>query len=589
MKTLVSYVYFETQQSLYNLEFFLYEGSKIASEVDIFLVINGKKCSLSIPGNINVIMRENIGFDFGGHKAVLDSVNIFSYDYFIFLNSSVIGPFLPNYYNGNWTYTFTNMLNDKVKLAGTSIVCLPSTDLGGFGPKVEGYAWCTDKIGLKVLLDKGTIFIDHKTKKDTIVNGEYAVSNTIINAGYNLDCLLYKYKGIDWLNKDNWNMNNNQHPSRKDTYDGISIHPFETVFHKWYWSDHPNSLISFDFVDKYKNWRMKGMNLNKVDFIQRKVDINDGYFYGSFTPNPKFNKITSVLRDEVIKTTNFNTIFGDPEVGVVKYLQLNIDGDKYLIKENSEADNIKIVPCNYNEDFKIKIVYYAYLNTDVNWKAIVFGQLNDLVKSGLLDRSQLYICLCYIDFELDIDEVKKEILAIVPGTKFTITNKNLFEYPGIKLVWDLSRELSRESDDKDLILYFHSKGMSRSSNSRTVDERQIFQTVILSWKQVLEIFTEYKHINKVGVCASEEGWQWFNFWWCRGSYLKICSEPIITSDRWYYESWLGRFGSKTNKDCWSLVNNSDKHFGDPTTACSDINSVTLLPSEFISQLERFYL
>ena len=34
-------------------------------------------------------------------------------------------------------------------------------------------------------------------------------------------------------------------------------------------------------------------------------------------------------------------------------------------------------------------------------------------------------------------------------------------------------------------------------------------------------------------------WIWFNFWWARGTYLNTCEDPIITCDRYYYESWLG--------------------------------------------------
>ena len=41
--------------------------------------------------------------------------------------------------------------------------------------------------------------------------------------------------GTDWRDQRHWRCNNNAHPSRHGTYDGISMHPFETVFLKASW------------------------------------------------------------------------------------------------------------------------------------------------------------------------------------------------------------------------------------------------------------------------------------------------------------------------------------------------------------------
>ena len=41
--------------------------------------------------------------------------------------------------------------------------------------------------------------------------------------------------GTDWRDPRHWRCNNNAHPSRHGTYDGISMHPFETVFLKATW------------------------------------------------------------------------------------------------------------------------------------------------------------------------------------------------------------------------------------------------------------------------------------------------------------------------------------------------------------------
>ena len=65
------------------------------------------------------------------------------------------------------------------------------------------------------------------------VKGEYGLSETLLGAGYNLATLMARYApSTDWREKRHWHCNNNVHPSRHGTYDGISMHPFETMFVK---------------------------------------------------------------------------------------------------------------------------------------------------------------------------------------------------------------------------------------------------------------------------------------------------------------------------------------------------------------------
>ena len=50
--------------------------------------------------------------------------------YFIFLNSSVKGPFTPKYYPFHWSQTYLSRLKGGVKAVSSSIVCLPDVDAG---------------------------------------------------------------------------------------------------------------------------------------------------------------------------------------------------------------------------------------------------------------------------------------------------------------------------------------------------------------------------------------------------------------------------------------------------------------------------
>ncbi len=274
MKTVVSYAYYETNRAMYNFDFFAQVGIINDPNVLFIIVINGQKCSIEIPKfeNCVIIKRDNSGYDFGAHRTSLDyltdlhscAVKDIPYDYFLFMNCGVIGPFLPKYYpkNMSWTNIFTDNLTDKIKLFGTSMVCFEYNAVTGQGPHIEGFCFCLDKIGLNVVFDKKTVFTNHKTKYDAIQDGEYGLSKAILAAGYSLDSLLYKYQNIDWSNKENWfNQNNNAFPSRSGTYEGISIHPFEVVFHKWFWLNNPP--VNFNYVVRYRKWKLNEIIKNK--------------------------------------------------------------------------------------------------------------------------------------------------------------------------------------------------------------------------------------------------------------------------------------------------------------------------------------
>jgi hypothetical protein len=277
MRVLVNYSYYETPIAKYNLEFLLYQENKsqLNSHVDYNIIIQGFHCSVTLPEDkqFRIIRKVNRGYDFGAHEEGLkmrlkdndiDEISELPYDAFVFLNSGCTGPFLPNYINLHWTQLFCSKLTDQVKLVGSSIVCLPTTDLGGFGPKVEGFFFCLDKIGLSLLWKKGNVFTSHKNKTEAILNGEYGMSKDILAAGYNLDCLIYRYKDIDWRDRKNWKCNDCKFPSRSNTLDGISLHPFETIFHKAHWHDKED--VRMKDVNKYVVWSMEDdANINRYE------------------------------------------------------------------------------------------------------------------------------------------------------------------------------------------------------------------------------------------------------------------------------------------------------------------------------------
>ena len=246
--------------------------------------------------DIHLLQRENAGYDFGAHRDALaaEAARVgaeqhqqhggllsLPYDVFVMLNCGSAGPIYPRYMPANWHWTsaFVDKLTavgqahsssssssgGGVALVGTSLKCIPpadtavSVDASLFGPKVEGFAFAIAAAALQHELQVGTSFVQHPNKKSAIINGEYALSATVLAAPHkwNLDSLLMMHDGnVDWQNKDNWACNAFQHVSQHASYgDGIDIHPLEVLFHKPQWGAGDQAPISLDETTHYMKWR----------------------------------------------------------------------------------------------------------------------------------------------------------------------------------------------------------------------------------------------------------------------------------------------------------------------------------------------
>jgi hypothetical protein len=131
---------------------------------------------------------------------------------------------------------------------------------------------------------------------------------------------------------------------------------------------------------------------------------------------------------------------------------------------------------------------------------------------------------------------------------FIQTNStNLFEYPGILKVWELSQQHNKPTD---IILYTQSKGITHESNYNKMNMSQGVWTDILKDPELIkEIFDIFPTIDKIGARSGGIGWIWFNFWFARGSYLCRLEKPIITPRRHYYEDWLARITEPEDRFC----------------------------------------
>ena len=235
-RTLIIYVYAETHGlARQNLNFFIRTAVNQSHDADYYFIlqrINGATFNESqlptLPSNAHYIQHENKCFDIGTIGWFLSSgiIDIMKYKYFIFLNSSVRGPFIVSYYDSPIWYTiFTRRLNDYIKLVGCTINC-------DITPHVQSYLWALDNTGLSFFLKNTTVFSCYKSKIDTIHTGEVIASEILLRSGFGIDSLMKKYQGIDFRSNINSPCKDSLNPTFKKRVDGITLDPFEVVFVK---------------------------------------------------------------------------------------------------------------------------------------------------------------------------------------------------------------------------------------------------------------------------------------------------------------------------------------------------------------------
>lgn len=221
-----------------NLIYFLKYGYFKESNVDYTFVINGSH-TVNFPkeSNIKVIQRENTGFDFQGYYLGILSLKK-KYNYYVFINSSVRGPYLPPYAltHLRWYQVFINLLqtDTHVKLVGSTINIQPPDPLlklTQHAPHVQSYCFAMDQQCLDYLMSTNLFRHRYETKMDVIAYQEIGMSTLVLQNGWNLSCLIPEYQQINYLDRNYsdkiigdvlWSKNKL----------GRVIHPYETIFFK---------------------------------------------------------------------------------------------------------------------------------------------------------------------------------------------------------------------------------------------------------------------------------------------------------------------------------------------------------------------
>ena len=245
--TAIIYHYFE-KDSVYrdNLTFFLSTG--VHAEADYYVVISGE-CSLSLPSfdNVKYIYADNINNDFGGYATYVKNHFTDYYDFYIFINSSVRGPFTPPYLARSWSEIFTSKLKDDVHLVGASVNILP--DRSDFknqykemfssectGSHVQTTSYALTREAMKHLIDIGFYKTEEAYKKfEVILAYELRLSNEITRNGWSFDSILPVYNSINCYSSEVMFKNKTAKEGDvlwRSAFFGRSLSPLEVVFVK---------------------------------------------------------------------------------------------------------------------------------------------------------------------------------------------------------------------------------------------------------------------------------------------------------------------------------------------------------------------
>ena len=220
-KYVCMYAYYEKNEEYKeNLIYFLQNG--LLEYVDYYIIINGE-CTVDIPNlnNIIVLKRENKGFDFGAWSYCINQLTK-QYDYYVFLNTSVKGPYLTEEdINNNitWLDKFLVLFNNEdIKMVGTTISILNISNNNYLNYIISSYKnnykynepyahvqsmfFILNNEGLKYLLSQNffneELLNNYYDINELIVDYEVRLSQLILLNNWNINSIVPKYQNIDY-------------------------------------------------------------------------------------------------------------------------------------------------------------------------------------------------------------------------------------------------------------------------------------------------------------------------------------------------------------------------------------------------------
>jgi lipopolysaccharide biosynthesis protein len=251
---LILYAYYETSDTRPNLEFFV--SHALHAHAKFVFILNGETDAEALlpvnESNIHYIKRNNTCFDLGAYAEVLksnDSALIRQHKRFIMINASLRGPFIPFWSRDCWSNAYLDKLTDEVKLVGMTMNCR-----GDLPRHVQSMILATDSLGLATLLTPDGIG-NCPQDMNQAVYFETRLTSLIKADGYKVSVMMAmgnSYEG--WV--DDCAQGDVTVPG---AYDGMNIHPYETMFVKTKRGADPKML---ELLTKWHN----GSNYSSYDY-----------------------------------------------------------------------------------------------------------------------------------------------------------------------------------------------------------------------------------------------------------------------------------------------------------------------------------
>ena len=333
--TLLIYFYADYFDSFLNLYTSVNDLGMLDSQNIYSILIYGdtnKVLDKSILDRFNKKIYLKCRSDLYGYFKGLESINIESFDYFILMNSSCIGPILPSYFSKkNWEIVFTKELK-KFGLI-SPIVELPPLDDNYANdlklridlknlkdlktiPFAHSYFLVFNKMSIINILENQALPIKDVNRNEAVGLYERFITAILFNNDFKVKSFLYKYKEISF-NKSSFNnlikefLNNNLSENifidpeipYKGNF-GSDLHPYEVIFFK-----------NIRFPHSHRGEKQSGISESNIDFLDNIIGLKRNRFLLGFdlpnnNPNLKSKinwkiNLRMVSQETIIKLKKF--------------------------------------------------------------------------------------------------------------------------------------------------------------------------------------------------------------------------------------------------------------------------------------------
>jgi len=286
VSTAIIYHYFEVNKT-YKDNFIFFLNCAIDSDANYFIFISGT-CSVDLPSlqNVEFFYIENKNNDFGAVLEFYKLPNAHNFQSYVFVNSSVRGPFLPTYHKKKWYEVFTLQLSEKIGLIGSSINSLSEAsphsiefqDRHNYTAPfihVQTSAYALSAKAYNVL-GKNNFYtpVDRLQKNEVIADYEILMSQILINAGFTISSLLPTLSDFK-ADRKHLNLNNTSRYGDvlyKDAFYGRSLSPIECLFVKTNRDMISEAeLYSYTFTTLTEKYKNHGLDANGSKLLDESI------------------------------------------------------------------------------------------------------------------------------------------------------------------------------------------------------------------------------------------------------------------------------------------------------------------------------